>query len=171
MLADKRLIVEGKLTELGHEPIGVQVVLSDDEDSIIDNEMGIIKRIDMTAHVTRDESCDLGASKRSALRNSSELERLRSLVSEHKSVIEGMRGELRTAAKTISELQIARAYAERLTGEVASLIAAVQTGKLKAKRFWRLRCEQMLREEDLIQSKDAEIAKLREQLRVHEASL
>ena len=30
--------------------------------------------VDMTAHVTRDESRDLGASERSALRDSSELE-------------------------------------------------------------------------------------------------
>ena len=83
--------------------------------------------------------------------------------------MEGLRGELRAAAETISELQIASADAERLTGDVACLTAAVQTEELKAKRFWRLRCEQMLRE-DLIQSKDAEIAELRERLRVHEAS-
>ena len=45
--------MEGKLTGLGHEPIGVQVILSDSEDSalyLVDEE-GIIKRVDMTAHV------------------------------------------------------------------------------------------------------------------------
>ena len=75
-LSDTRLIVEGKLTELGYEPIDVQMVLSDGEDSImyLVDEMGIIKRIDMTAHVTRDELREPGASKHSALRDLSELE-------------------------------------------------------------------------------------------------
>ena len=33
-LAETRLIVEGKLTELGHEPIGVQVILSDTDETL-----------------------------------------------------------------------------------------------------------------------------------------
>ena len=106
-LSETRLIVEGKLTELGHEPIGLQVVLSDSEDSVmyLVEEGGIIKRVNMTAHVTRNESCEPGASERSALRDSSELERLRSLVSEYETVIDGLRGELRTATETISEFR------------------------------------------------------------------
>ena len=124
----------------------------------------------MTAHVITDESRELGASERSALRDNSELERLRQILSEYESVNENLRGELQTATETISELQIAGANAERLTGEVASLKAALQAEKLKAKRFWRLRCEQMLREEDLLQAKDAEIAGLREILSLSETS-
>ena len=124
----------------------------------------------MTAHVIADESREPGASERSELRDNSELERLRQIVSEHESVIENLRGELQNTAETISELQIAGANAERLTGEVASLKAAIQAEKLKAKRFWRLRCEQMLREEDLLQAKDAEIAGLKEILGLSEAS-
>ena len=131
---------------------------------------GIIKKIDMTAHVTNTDARESGASERSALRDTSELERLRQLVSEHESVIENLRGELQTATETISELQIASANAERLTGEVVSLKASVQAEKLKAKRFWRLRCEQMLREEDRLQAKETEIAELREQLNLHETS-
>ena len=50
-LSETRLIVEGKLTELGHEPIGVQlqVVLSDGEDSVmyLVDKGGIIKRVDI----------------------------------------------------------------------------------------------------------------------------
>ena len=63
-------------------------------------------------------------------------------------------------------MQIACANTDRLANEVATLKTAVEAEKLKAKRFWRLRCEQMLREEDLLQVKDAEIARLREQLSV-----
>ena len=106
--------------------------------------------------------------------DTSELERLRQLVCEHELVeelvIKNLRGELQTATETISELQITSANAERLTGEVASLKASVQAEKLKAKRFWRLRCEQMLREEDLLQAKETEIAELREQLNIQETS-
>ena len=44
---------------------------------------------------------------------------------------------------------------------VTAFKAAVEAEKLKAKRFWRLRCEQMLQEEDRLQAKDAEIMQLR----------
>ena len=171
-LAETRLIVDGKLTELGYEPVGVQVVLSDSEESVLYlvDEGGIIKKIDMTAHVTNTDARESGTSERSALRDTSELERLCQLVSEHELVIENLQGELQTATETISELQIASANAERLTGEVASLKASVQAEKLKAKRFWRLHCEQMLREEDLLQAKETEIAELREQLNIQETS-
>ena len=103
-LTETHLIVEGKLTELGHEPIGVQLVLSDSEDSVmyLVDEEGIIKRIDMTAHMITDESRELGASECSVLRDNSELEQLRQLVSKHESVIENLRGELQTATETIS---------------------------------------------------------------------
>jgi len=53
---------------------------------------------------------------------------------------------------------------EKLAGEVTALKAAVEAEKLKAERFWRLRCEQMLQEEDQLQAKDAEIMHLRKQL-------
>ena len=134
-LTETCLIVEDKLTELGHDPIGVQVVLSDSEDSVLYlvYEEGIIKRIDMTTHMIRDESRESGTSECSALRGISELEQLCQLVSEHESVIENLRGKLQTATETISELQIASANTEQLTGKVLSLKAAVQAEKLKAK--------------------------------------
>lgn len=46
----------------------------------------------------------------------------------------------------------------------------METEKLKLKRFWRLRCEQMLEQEDVLQAKDAEIARLREELSAAKAS-
>ena len=88
----------------------------------------------------------------------------------YESVIENLQGELQTATETISELRITSANAERLTGEVMSLKASVQAEKLKAERFWRLCCEQMLLEGDLLQAKETEIAELREQLNLQETS-
>ena len=107
---------------------------------------------------------------RSALRDTSELKLLRQLVSEHESAIINLKGELEAATETVSELQIACATNERLTSEVAVLKAAVEAEKLKAKRFWRLCCEQMLQEEDRLQAKDAEILQLREQLNIAKVS-
>ena len=47
-LAETRLIVEGRLTELGHDPFGIQVVLSDSDNDesvlYLVNEGGIIKK-------------------------------------------------------------------------------------------------------------------------------
>ena len=47
--------------------------------------------------------------------------------------------------------------------------AVVEAEKLKAKRFWRLRCEQML-QEDRLQAKDVEITQLCEQLSMADVS-
>ena len=167
-LAETRLIVEGKLTELGHDPFGIQVVLSDSDNDesvlYLVNKGGIIKRIDLADHVPCEDSRGPGATERSALRGMSELERLRQTANEHEIVIENLRGELQAATETIDELRIACANTERLANEVATLKTAVEAEKQKVKRFWRLRCKQMLREEDLLQVKDAEIARLREQL-------
>ena len=152
---------EGKLTELGHEPIGVQAIVSDINETLhLVDEGGIIKTVNLSAHVISDQD----VIERSALRDTSDLEQLRQLVKEHESTIETLRGELCVATDTISELQIACANAETLTREVASLKSAVETEKLKSKRFWRLRCEQILEQEDVLQAKDAEIAQLREEL-------
>ena len=48
--------------------------------------------------------------------------------------------------------------------ELERLRAAVRSQTEKAKRFWRLRCEQMLEHDELIESKESEIASLRAQL-------
>ena len=68
-LAETHLIVEGKLTELGHEPIGVQVILNDTDETLylVDKE-GIIKTVNLSGHVIVDESCDHDVSGCSALR-------------------------------------------------------------------------------------------------------
>ena len=149
-LTETRLIVEGKLTELGYDPFAVQVILSETDETALYlvNERGVIKSVSLTPHVPVDNSRESSVIDRSAQRDTSELERLRQLVSEHESAIANLQGELEAATETISELQIAYATNEKLTGKVTALKAAVEAEKLKAKRFWRLRCEQMLQEEE-----------------------
>ena len=59
-LTETRVIVEGKLTELGHELVGVQAILSDIDKSLLYlvDEGGIIKTVNMSAHVSSDDSRD-----------------------------------------------------------------------------------------------------------------
>ena len=47
--------------------------------------------------------------------------------------------------------------------ELERLRVAIRTQTEKAKRFWRLRCEQILEQDELIESKESEIASLRAQ--------
>jgi len=48
--------------------------------------------------------------------------------------------------------------------EVEQLRAEVRTQTAKAKRFWMMRCEQMLEKDELMEAKELEIASLRAQL-------
>ena len=137
MLTETRVIVEGKLPELGHDPFAVQVILSENDYTILYlvDKGGVIKVVCLASRMPSDDSRE-DIIDRSALRDTSELERLRQLVSKHESAIINLKGELGAATETISELQIACATNERLVSEVAALKAAVEVEKLKAKRFW-----------------------------------
>jgi len=69
--------VEGKLTELGHKPIGVQVILSDTNKTLfLVDEGGIIQTINLSAHVRSDELRDQDVIERSALHNITDIEHL-----------------------------------------------------------------------------------------------
>jgi len=55
--------------------------------------------------------------------------------------------------------------------EIERLKLELQSQTAKAKRFWRMRCEQMLESDELVEAKELEIASLRAQLaaiRTHE---
>ena len=79
-LTESCLIVEGKLTDIGHDPFSIQVMLSDsnNDESVLYlvNEGGIIKRINLTDHMPCEDLLGSGAMECSALHNMSELERL-----------------------------------------------------------------------------------------------
>jgi len=92
------------------------------------NEGGIIKSVSLASHVPIDDSRESTVINRSALRDTSELKRLRQFVSEHESAIANLVGELEAATETISELQIVCATNEKLAGEVTALKATVEAG-------------------------------------------
>ena len=99
-----------------------------------------------------------------------QVDRLSELVIEQESTIKILQNELHEARNTVDELQIALANTETLASEVASLRSAVEAEKLKAKRYWWMRCEQML-EQNVMQAKEAEIARLCEELTIARATV
>ena len=103
-LTETCVIVEGKLTELGHEPVGVQAILSDTDKSLLYlvDKGGIIKTVNMSAHVSNDDSHDYV--ERSALHDTADLERLHQVVSEHESTTETLQSELQIACANVLKL-------------------------------------------------------------------
>ena len=120
-LTETCIIVEGKLTELGHETVGVQVILSDNDKTLLYlvDIGGIIKTMNLSAHVSSDDSHD--HIERSVLHDTADLECLHQVTSEHELTIETLQ----------SELQIACANALKLANAVASLKVAMEAEKLK----------------------------------------
>ena len=120
--------------------------------------------VNETMHVT-DTSHKTVELLRSALRDARlENERLQSLLESKCNELESIRVEQGELESEVDELQatlsaISLAEIERLKLEVQSQTA-------KAKRFWRMRCEQMLESDELIEAKELEIAYLQAQLAV-----
>ena len=102
--AELKLMVEGRLTEMGYDPANVQVIVSDEpnEPMYLVNDEGVIKRVESVAtHVTetsRDES--------SALRvTEEECARLRALVKSKDDKIRSLQTDLSAAKTTIEQLR------------------------------------------------------------------
>jgi len=154
-VSETRLMIEGKLEEMGYDPRNVQVVLQGEDDNsplYLVSEVSIIKNIEGVHHavIVSDDSRDTIEGLRSALREANKA-----------------RGELQTAVdnKTAELETLQQASRE----EIRSLPAAVAKAEQKATRFWKLRCEQMLSHKETMEAKDAEIASLREQLAAAQA--
>ena len=63
-----------------------------------------------------------------------------------------------------NEVELTARLSEGSPVELERLKAAVRSQTEKAKRFWRLRCEQLLKHDELIELEESEIASLRAQL-------
>ena len=73
------------------------------------------------------------------------------------------REQLKQDKETIAQLteQLHAATAESSTEEIEVLRAELKKEKAKAKRMWKLNCEQGAEQENLIAEKDEEIAELK----------
>ena len=88
-----------------------------------------------------------------------ECERLRVEVDENSIKVRSLEVELAEATATIEQLRNAGS-----AEEVDRLKQAFVKESLKAKKFWKQRCEQMLKHEEEIDAKDTEIALLKARL-------
>ena len=155
-----KLMIEGKLTDMGYDPCNVQVIISDCESDktmiYLVNDEGVIKRIDSVATHVIEESREQNSALRDAL---AECERLRVEVDEHSTRVRSLEVELAEATATIEQLRNVEGEEE-----IDQLKQAVKKESLKAKKFWKQRCEQMLKHEEEIDAKDTEIALLKARL-------
>ena len=140
--AQLKLMVEGKLTDLGYDPANVQVILSDGLNGtmyLVNNE-GVIKCVkNVAAHVVDDSRDDV----RSTLRvMKEEVDQLRVILGSKEGVICTLETELEEARATVEQLK-ATSHSE-LTEQVEQLKAELCKEVQKSKRFWKLRCDQML---------------------------
>ena len=166
--AELKLMVEGRLTEMGYDPANVQVIVSDDinEPMYLVNDEGVIKRVESVAtHVTQTSRDD----ESSALRvTEEECARLRALVNSKDDQIRSLQTDLTEAKTTIEQLRSVEF--DSLTQEVERLKGELSKEASKAKRFWKLRCDQMLKCEEEMERKDTELALLKARLLTLEGS-
>ena len=112
--------------------------------------------IDSVATHMIEESCDQNSALRDAL---AECKRLRVEVRKNSTKIRPLEAELAEVTATIEQLWNAGGGEE-----IDWLKQAVVKQSLKAKKFWKQRCKQMLKHKEKIDAKDIEIALLKAQL-------
>ena len=157
----KLMIREGKLTEMGHDPSNVQVIISDGDESgiticLVDDE-GVIKRIDSVATHVIEESHEPSSALREVY---NECERLRVQASTDATRIRSLEAELSEAKATIEQLRVTES-ATTMAEKIDRLKQVLAKESQKAKKFWKQKCDLMLRHEDEIDVKDTEIAVLK----------
>ena len=94
-----------------------------------------------------------------------ELESLRAVIEEQEITISFLEGQNETICDLEDSLSEAKLAITTLTEshekEVDGLQAEIAREKQRSKRFWKLRCEMMLAHEELLETKDEEIALLK----------
>jgi len=132
-----RVIIEGKLRELGREPKNVQVLVSSSGLSLLDEgEEFMFISVD-TEDEESHEAADDGSSHEGSV---DETEQLR------------------------LELEEARSEIEALKTTVTTLETQVEEGKDRVKRLWRTNCQYLTELDNEVSSRDAEIERLRRQI-------
>jgi len=133
-----RVIIEGKLRELGCEPTNVQVLVSSSSLSLLDEGEEFM----FISGDTEDEESREAASDSSSSHEGSvdETEQLR------------------------LELEEARSEIEALKTTVSTLETQVEEGKDQVKRLWRTNCQYLTELDNEVSSRDAEIERQRRQI-------
>ena len=162
LMATTRQLIEGKLIELDREPSNVQIVLQGKDEVVHKMFFGIICTCpysrDHHEHVT-SQLVDVNvASDCSALRASeSEIDRLAHQLEEQSLELENTKEQLRVTQSLVEDERRKSLVAAET---IQQLQSSLEKEKLKAKRFWRLKCDQQLAHEEALEEKDNEIARL-----------
>ena len=158
--ATLRQLIEGKLIELGHEPRNVQVIVaSADSKLYLADESGIIKQ--ELEHVS-PESVSTHNNNSNV---TNEIDTLRRALQEARLEIEGLHETVHERDGTLrAELETANASLREARAEVKKMRRDVKVQAAKAKRYWAQKCEQLLAHETVVKEKDAEIARLQEEI-------
>ena len=157
---ETRQLLEGKLMELEREPRNVQVVVREDKRIFLVYEEGIIVS---TEHVSNDTQGHVSSEVLDHVNNESHRDdvfELRSALCEAHSKNESLTSQLFETEMTVTQLQ---AEVIELKAIVTKLEGELKKGD-KAKRFWRQQCEQLALHEASLEQKDAEIARLKEEV-------
>ena len=142
---DQRLMVEGKTSEMGHEPYNIQVVFeeysSDASFKLCDEggEFLTVPSVDADHSYEGDELYEEAAS--------------RSLEEE--------RNEVELLRQSVTDITGER---DKLGEELEATQQQLELKKARVKELWRMSCEQVAEHDAMITSKDEEIARLKAQL-------
>lgn len=159
-----RQLIEGKLQE-EHEVSNVQVVVQ--ETSTVSVQLSLVDE-DGVFHSTTPYQKGAGES---LGRDQLELKLAESVRKSEELETELLqnREQLKQDKETIAQLteQLLAATTESSTEEIEVLRAELNKEKAKAKRMWKLNCEQAAEQENLLAEKDEEIAELKRKLTEH----
>ena len=162
--ATLRQVIEGKLLELGHEPRNTQIIVaSADSKLYLVDESGIIRQ--ESEHVSVENASTHNINNAHV---TSEIETLREELREARLDIESLRNNVHERDETLGGLHVvletAKTGLRESLSEVEMLRREVKVQTAKLKRFWAQKCKQLLAHEAVIEEKDAEIARLQEQI-------
>lgn len=166
-LGELRLIIEGKLVEVGKEPMNVQVVvcgaeagpvcLRDDDGVFLEADLYQPEPEDDVSHHAHDEETKVPVSLDQALAENTEMRELIRLLERNiataKEVVEK---ESRRSSQLEEELE-RRQPPEKFD----ELQRELKKEKDRVKSMWRTNCEQLAYYDDELAAKDEEIAKLK----------
>ena len=177
--AQTRQLIEGKLIEMDREPRSVQVIVGEDSRLYLVDDAGVIQASEASAGTHSDHvpfNNELSDNDSETSSRNDGLEALRSALREARLENQRLQSQLSFRNEELERLcserdqlntdkaELTARLSEGSLVELERLRAAVRNQTEKAKRFWRMRCEQILEHDELIESKESEIALLRAQL-------
>ena len=153
-VGDLRVMIEAKLREMDHEPSNVQVALpKDPEDTTISllDDSGVFLVVERR-HEMPTETIEPTVSRETS--HTPEL----AIGSEEIQTLTQERDELQGRVDTLTEEN------DNLQTELQTLREALESSKARVKEIWKISCEQVAEFDEVVTTKDAEIAELKSQL-------